>query len=105
MCRIGDPGQEDCDEASIGKCFAANIFDLYYQQFGLTNGPLGVFSSALIRAVLRRVSPNQSHNYRVSGEDITYGLSDEQCKAITNLIGDRFIKDYLNGKTSEMFDR
>lgn len=104
VCRIGNACQEDSAEVSNGKCFAANIFDLYYQQFGLKDGPLGVFSSALIRAVLRRVSPNHSHNHRVRGEDITYGLGDDQCKAIINLIGDRFIKDYLNGKTSEMSD-
>ncbi len=99
VCRLGDAGQEDCLEVSSGKCFAANIFDLYYQQFGLTNGPLGVFSSALIRAVLRRLSPNLDN--RVRGEDIAYELSGDQCRTIINLIGDRFIKDYLNGKERE----
>ena len=99
VCRLSDIRQEDCLEVSNGKCFAANIFDLYYQQFGLTHGPLGVFSSALIRAVLRRLAPDLDN--RVRGEDIVYGLNDDQCRAIINLIGDRFIKDYLNGKESE----
>lgn len=83
---------DDAKGLNFTNTFAANIFDMYYLPFFIReHGPIGAFADRKIAEVIKRL---EKRGHRAA--------QDRQDRKVIELIGDPFLRGYLNDALAEM---
>lgn len=89
---IGNVQFLDARPKSMANTFGCNIFDLYHIPFGMRDGAVGQFAADKIEGVL-------SHIRTVADRDGKRVVFSREEKAVIELTGDMFLRDYFNRYT------